>query len=183
MTQLIQKTLFTKRVFTLNTSTLDIMESGYFKQREWAIPLDEISPHLEKRNDKQSFIGFNITIGLFCMILWVANFNAFIFVLIAIAFYAFINRENSVIFIKTKPEMLVINRKRPSKQDVDAFIDALFSQQKTYLKWKFGTVDADLDFDVQIVNFRKLRNMAIISDDEYEQLKTQLKDIIKAEKG
>ena len=131
MTQLVQKTLFTKRLFTLTTSTLDIMESGYFKQREWGIPLDEISPHLEKRNDNQSFIGFNITIGLFCMILWVADFNAFIFVLIAIAFYAFINRENSLVFIKTKPEMLVINRKRPLKEAVDAFVGELFLQQKT----------------------------------------------------
>jgi hypothetical protein len=183
MTQLIQKTLFTKKIWTINETKLDINETVYFRQREWSIPLDEIHPYADKRADKRSSIVFNLMIGILCLILWAANFSAFTFILIGISFFVFLNRENNHALINTKHELLIINRNRPSQQAVDVFINALFEQQKDYLKWKFGTIDADLDFDIQIVNFRKLRNNKIISDEEYVQLKTALKDIIIAQKN
>jgi hypothetical protein len=182
-TQLIQKTLFTKKIWTINSAKLDIEETVYFRHREWSIPLDDIHPYVDKRKNNQSFMMFNLMIGILCFILWQVNFSAWAFILIGISFFVFLNRENNNALINTKNELLIINRNNPSQQVVDAFINALFQQQKDYLKWKFGTLDADLDFDIQIVNFRKLRNNKIISDEEYAQLKTALKDIIVAQKN
>ena len=183
MKQLIQKTLFTKKIWTINSAKLGIEETAYFRHREWSIPLDDIHPYVDKRKNNQSFVMFNLLIGILCFILWQVNFSALAFILIGISFFVFLNRENNNALINTKNELLIINRNRPSQQIVDAFIEALFQQQKDYLKWKFGTLDVDLDFDIQIVNFRKLRNNKIISDEEYAQLKTALKDIIVAQKN
>ncbi len=182
-TQLIQKTLFTKKIWTIDGTKLDINETVYLRQREWSIPLDDIHPYADKRKNRQNLVAFSTMIGVLCFILWQLNFAAFVFILLGISFFVFINRENNNALINTKNELLIINRNRPSQQAVDAFILALFQQQKDYLKWKFGTIDADLDFDIQIVNFRKLRNNKIISDDEYLQLKNELKEIISTQKN
>jgi hypothetical protein len=183
--ELIQKSFLSKNIYSIENAVLRITQKGVFENKEFTIPLDEISPNIERHYFRQHIIIPLIILLVFMYIGVSMNILEVSFPVLFLSFiilWLLYTKAYGVIRLNTKRELLMINAQSPSRKAVDEFITTLFQKQKDYLKWKYGTLDKDLDFDIQITNFRKLRNMGILSDAEYEQLKMELKAIIKGEK-
>jgi hypothetical protein len=180
--ELIQKSLLSKNIYSIENAVFRIRQKGIFESKEFTIPLDEISPNFERHYFRQHIVIPLVIAFLFFSLGFYMNLIEVSFavtMILLIILWQIYTKSHGVIKLNTKRELLMINAQSPSRKEVDSFITTLFQKQKDYLKWKYGTLDKDLDFDIQITNFRKLRNMGILSDLEYEQIKMELKAIIR----
>ena len=183
--ELIQKKLFTRNIYTIKDTVLQIDLRSLFEQRQFTIPLDEINLNFER-----NFFTQHIFIPVFMIVIFmlIGKFTGFEseiltpLLWISVFLSVFIIAKNyGIVKIKTKHDFVIINAQSPSKDKVNLFLNTLIEKQKDHLKWKYGILDKDLDFDIQVVNFRKLRNMGILTDAEYEERKVALKALIKGE--
>jgi hypothetical protein len=73
---------------------------------------------------------------------------------------------------------LTIGCGKAQKQKADAFIIGLKEASRKYMLWKYATLDEDIPAEKQIENLWWLRNNEIITDEEYLELKSQLKNTL-----
>lgn len=66
---------------------------------------------------------------------------------------------------------IIIWENFPDKETASAFIQELQNEIKEKLILKYGGFDKDLPIDMQIVGYAKLRDIGVISNTEYEDLK------------
>ena len=86
----------------------------------------------------------------------------------------FFSDKNDV-YLTGGAQNIIFFRNKPSEKEVDGFIELIISKSKDYLIQKNGQIDLDLPEEVQMNQFYWLRNSNIISEDEFERLKTDLK--------
>ena len=65
---------------------------------------------------------------------------------------------------------------RPSKKEMEDFIEEIIKRSRKILLEKFGKIDPDLPEETQINNLYWLKNRGIISEEEYEELKLEYKE-------
>lgn len=177
-----QRRLFEQETLTLTDKELTITTQNLITGKsEWSVRLDEVSLQHNTRN-----------IGIFSM----GCLFAFVAVVVCIAAMSFLSYTAIVILvviastpiilgrianytnytqINTKRGYITVSISRKNKKQAEEFLAALREASKRYLCWKYGSVDPDLPFERQVENYWWLRNNAIISDEEYHQLKEQLK--------
>jgi hypothetical protein len=140
--ELIQRSLFSKNIYSIESAVLRITQKDVFESKEFTIPLDEISPNYERRYFRQNIvIPLVIAFLFFCLGVY-CNLIDMSFTTLLIILYVLwqiYSKSRSVIKLNTKPKLLTIDAQFPSKTVVDSFITTLFQKQKEYLKWKFGT--------------------------------------------
>jgi hypothetical protein len=78
------------------------------------------------------------------------------------------------LLIEVKGEPLILNRNQPTPQAVDEFVAAVLAQARAHLRWKYGQVDPGYPTEIQVKNFRWLRDQKHITDQEYTALKAEL---------
>jgi hypothetical protein len=78
------------------------------------------------------------------------------------------------LLLETKQDPVVLYRKRPTPQAVDEFVAAVQAQARVYLRWKYGQVDPGYPAEIQVKNFRWLRDQNHITEAEYAALKADL---------
>lgn len=103
--------------------------------------------------------------------------GGFFFILITIIVLPFFFNYYNYYEIKTKDESIILRCSKKKKEEAEDFIFLLINASKQYLKNKYGFVDADIPKEVQFQNYRWLLQNAIISEEEYQEMKKKLREI------
>lgn len=69
---------------------------------------------------------------------------------------------------------LEVFRNRPSSEEHDSFISELSKRVALFLRTKYGKIDFDMPVEPQLVNFAWLKDRDVISQDEFDRLKSSL---------
>ena len=180
--ELRQRRLFEQTVLSLTEKELTITTKNLITgRREWSVRLDEVSLQHNSRNIGIFSNGclFSVVVIIVCtaMIAWlsVATMAIVLAVSLTPLILGRIANYTDYTQINTKRGYIIVSISEKHKKQSEEFLTALKEATKKYLCWKYGSVDADLPFERQIENYWWLRNNAIISDEEYRQLKEQLK--------
>ena len=181
-----QKNLFCKRSYEYDRSILTVTTWDLFTGlKKWTLRLDEISHRYEARTFTSPYNGcliyfliFSLAAFLILNISWVVSLIVGVVAVTPLILGRFVNYFN-YFEIQTKRGPLLIRQNRFNKVQAEAFITGLIQASKQYLIWRYGTIDPDYSREKQIENFRWLRNNDIISDEEYDNLKARLNEVLK----
>ena len=77
--------------------------------------------------------------------------------------------------IKTKNEPIRLHINKWTEEKGKVFLQKVIGQSKTFLRSKYMFLDKDLPFEGQVENYRWLLVNDLISQEEYEDLKLELK--------
>lgn len=189
--ELKQKTTFNTREFKLFDSKLHYSYSKFGTKNEVVIAFEEIS------GDKVSHISSNFTllslslavtlvgIAIIGIVFLVAepivNWGLFIFaaVLIIVGIGLFISywmsRTNYWKIRLNDGRQLFFHKDGPNGEQTEKFIDELYNLRNKFLRRNYMTVDKNLNYESQLDNFRWLRSIHAISQDEFDSLYNELK--------
>ncbi len=94
----------------------------------------------------------------------------FVFFIIA----AILSRRH-LLFISTFNSGLIeLYDENPSRIEVEEFLTELKNETSKFLKDRYATIDRDLPIDNQLQNLSWLKNRKILTETEYEELKSKL---------
>jgi hypothetical protein len=63
-------------------------------------------------------------------------------------------------------------RNVPNHHEIEIFIKEILKNRNAYLRKKYTKIDPDLPLDPQLNMIKHLKDMNVISDDEFDELKT-----------
>lgn len=186
MTELRQKKLFQRKEYKLYDDKIFVKIKTHTEQNEWHSSLEEIG--LKKLYKKQSkTVQLICSAVCFCIVL--TAFFTYIFFPNQISTDSFVG--NSIVWslvgiglllIPIKNELIVYGgtqdlvffRNLPNDESVEEFVNTVITKTKKFLRSKYAKVDKDLSKEIQIGNFNWLKNIEVISEEEYESLKEEL---------
>lgn len=189
-----QRRLFTQKELTLNKNSIKVKVKNLTSSEETTISLEEIDTRKMVYQKKTDTLMLIVT--LFFGIFFLINifnpenykpdqddpYGVFIFLFLASLFSGLITflKSKNVILIPTMNNgYLEVFRSKPSENDVDDFISKLSEKINLSLKDKYGKLDLDMPTEQQLMNISWLKEREVISELEFEQLKTQLTSLRK----
>lgn len=189
-----QRRLFTQKELTLNKNSIKVKVKNLTSSEETTISLEEIDTRKMVYQKKTDTLMLIVT--LFFGIFFLINifnpenykpdqddpYGVFIFLFLASLFSGLITflKSKNVILIPTMNNgYLEVFRSKPSENDVDDFISKLSEKINISLKDKYGKLDLGMPTEQQLMNISWLKEREVISELEFEQLKTQLTSLRK----
>jgi hypothetical protein len=183
--ELNQRRLFSRQQFKCDENTLHISTWSLFTgTKDWSVRLDEIGFRYDVRQmgifSNGCLFAVAIVIISTLVIIELPLLTALIVLIISMTPLILGRTINSYNYmqIPTRRGTVLIGYSKKEKLKADEFIVSLKETIKKYMIWKYGTIDPDLNFQKQVENFWWLRNNEIITEDEYAQLKSKLKEDI-----
>jgi hypothetical protein len=178
---LAQKRLSEHREYLLTPDSLIVREKFRSLHYEHTTRLDELDFRVQI-NPGPIFSGYSFLslMALVALVLLPALiFNSFwlgLLIGLVVAYGAYLHSRGASVelLIETKGEPLVLKRNQPTPQAVDEFVAAVLAQARTHLRWKYGQVDPGYPTEIQVKNFRWLRDQKHITEEEYAGLKAAL---------
>jgi hypothetical protein len=185
--ELIQKKLFSKRIFVIKGNELDVSIESPKGNSRYSLPFEEVGTRKFYKSASKTFPYIFISIVTFMLIIllysylfikdsmndgtfWV-NITLWSFINIGI----FLSTKQKSIYLVGTPRSVEFFEDLPNKEEVEKFLDILISKVKDYLKEKYGKIDLDIPEDMLMRNFLFLRNSELITEKEYEELKEDYK--------
>lgn len=170
---------FTKQVFELKKSTLKVDIRDLFERTEYEISYE----HVDFKKKIQVIFNHGLLVASFfafaigLLLAFAPNEEAaFVFFLVsAVCFISAFILKKMVVTINTfdgnKIELFFNNR---NKDHVVDFADEIIRNSNQYLLRKYGKVDPAFPIEPQLNSIQFLRDREIITDEEFESLKSQL---------
>ncbi len=178
---LAQKRLTEHREYLLTPDSLIIREKQGSNHYERTIRLDDVSFRTEifpgpllVGKALSGFVAFVIITALMSQIMGYEYWGFFLGILVGYGIFAYSRSNKSVLSLDAKPDPVVFYRNQPTPQAVDEFVAAVLAQARAHLRWKYGQVDPGYPTEIQVKNFRWLRDQKHITEDEYAALKAAL---------
>ncbi len=182
-----QRNLFGSRTVELHPNEVIVKVQHLFLGRiEKIVPLAEISHRIERRQINYTERGCMV-VGITYILAFVFFYRlitqdallATVFILLYLGFLMLANRTlgDRYLEIKTRHEPIIIHVNRWTAQRGRDFMEKVISQSRTYLRGQYMFMDKDLSFERQVENYRWLLMNELITEDEYESLKSQLKTL------
>lgn len=182
-----QKKLFQFREFTIEEKSIYVKMKSANEYNEWDVFFEELGfKKVYKSNPRTvNYIVASVTGSVIVLVLFAYIFypeqmstgtlyvNLFLWGLVTVIFLLAGRKDE--IYLTGGSQNLAFFRSKPDQETVENFIDHLIRRAKERLKAKYTKIDKDLSEEVQLSNFYWLRNIEVISEDEYEHLKTELK--------
>lgn len=183
-----QKKLFNKKEFEIKEDCLSIKTKNLTTSSEVSIPFEEIDVSNIVRSKSTDNVMLIITgIFFFFFVINVFNpenykdgddpFGVFVFlflVTVICGLITYIKTKNISLIPTASGRFIEVINNNPSKSEQENFLDFLKNEVRTYLKLKLSKIDYDLPKEPQLINFSWLREMKLISEFEYEELKNKL---------
>jgi len=184
--KLFQKQIFQSKAFEVKNDTIVIKTKNFSNSKEWTVKLENIGDQIII--DKKSKIGRYI-LSLF--------FLAFVIFFLTTAFLADEPiKYGSVLFIAIfylvfttliflspdKSEIKLVGGLSElsflltDREEADKFIKTLIERSRKLILDKYGKVDSDLPEDIMIGQLNWLKNREILSEQEYDERKTEYKN-------
>ncbi|EDM42897.1 hypothetical protein SCB49_11392, partial [unidentified eubacterium SCB49] len=77
---------------------------------------------------------------------------------------------------------LFVHKKIPSEEKTNQFLTDLIETRNRYLRENYGSIDENLNYENQLINFRWLKSINAITKDEFDQKYAELKKTVKPDK-
>ncbi|MEO1652868.1 MAG: hypothetical protein AAFU64_04945, partial [Bacteroidota bacterium] len=167
--------------YRLEDKFLFIQHYNFFLgKRERQVRLDEIAHRYEKQTSslwKRSFFSVLFLIILSIFLLQPSlSFFVYLLVMALIGLFSLlIFVKHKFILLSAKPEALVFPIRGRKESEIESFVQEIIHQSKQYLIWRYGQIDPDLPQEPQFRNFKWLRDIEALSEEEYQSLKDELK--------
>lgn len=185
--ELMQKKLFSKRLFIIKENGLDVTIESPKGNSKYLLPFEEIGTRKFYKSASKtlpfifiSIIAIMLAIMIYSYIFaeksmststfWV---NIILWPIIIVVVLLSTKQKN--IYLVGTPRSVEFFDDLPNKEEVEHFLDILISKVKAYLKEKYGKIDLDIPEDMLMRNFLFLRNSEIITEQEFEELKNEYK--------
>ncbi|WP_158837496.1 hypothetical protein [Polaribacter sp. L3A8] len=193
--KLIQKKLFLKKEITLEEDRIKLKNKNLTSSEEIIINLEEldISRLIYKKTTDNLMLIITLFFGVFFLINlfnpanYEQNDNGLFGVLIFLfgaslisGLITFLKSKNVIIIPTINNGYIELFRTKPDEKNVKNFINELSEKVNLTLKNKYGKIDLDMPIEPQLMNINWLKERKVISDLEFEQLKSEL---IKAKKN
>jgi hypothetical protein len=189
MDRLIQKRGLRRHEFILENERLVVSQRTILGQfLEADIPLEDIHINRIVKRSKVElfFILTSILIGFFFLAtliskLTVPETKADWELIIGLGIGTFVSltlfllTKKDEIIIPTDAYSVALYQKRPSKQDVDNFINLLKDRVKTYVRNKYLILNKDLDGDTRARHLFWMFERGFVSQKEFEEIKASIK--------
>jgi hypothetical protein len=75
----------------------------------------------------------------------------------------------------SNPPVLILREDQPSDEEVEKFMEDLFTKVRSYLKEKYIDIDNNLPKEEQAVRLRGLYERNVLSKEEYDALSFKMK--------
>jgi hypothetical protein len=179
--ELIQKSFLSHKHYTIEKDRIIVNTKNINTYEEYFIKLEEIGLDLNYSRTKGVFwlIPINLAalaLGTYILFDEVRNgikfpeilFWVFSFLLFAtMAFFSFFQKSEKV-FLVGGSTTLELNAINPNKEEVNTFIKQIHLSIKQHYKSKYGKIDVTLDEATQIHNYKWLKEINAISEEEFE---------------
>jgi hypothetical protein len=183
--ELIQRKLFSRQEFKFDNTTLHLSTWSLITGlKSWSLKLDEIGHRKDVRQMGLFSNGclFSVAVIILSTLVIIQLPLLTTLIVLAIAFTPMIigrfTNHYNYIQLHTRRGPVFIGYSKKEKERVDTFLSGLREASKKFMLWKYGTVDVDIPQEKLMENFWWLRNNEIITEEEYLQLKTKLKDTL-----
>lgn len=193
MNKLTQSKNFVKREFRLTESKLFHNYYKFGNGNEVDIPFENIDgekvSHKKSNNLLLLIAGLIYIISISLFVSWnrggdVEEFAWIFWAVIASSFVAgyYFTREDYWKIKLSNNQYIYFHKNVPSRAETDNFIASLIESRNSFLVGTYGQIDEHLEYQNQLQNFRWLRSVGAITQEEFDAKYTQLKRTIKAEK-
>jgi len=186
MKELIQKKTFASKHYKILKGKLQVNIKSTKEQNEWTCSLEELG--LKKLYKKQPRFLLNLAVVVCFAIALAAAITYFFFpeqidaggFYINTVLWGFLGLFFMLVPVKNEVYLyggsqdLAFYRNIPNEESVDQFLDELIQATKEYLREKYTKIDKDLAEDIQIENFKWLKDIEVITEQEYQELKEEL---------
>ncbi len=183
---------------------LTLSQRRYFNTRSCKTYADKIDVKIKTLNESTEFSVPYEELGTQIVAKKISSFVPFLFMLvpafmlILLVYFLAVNhpieREHvaaavlfgivaSIILIATPKNSLYLSggrrqiefyRNKPNDKEVDAFVQTTIETANKYLKQKYGKIDRLLPIEPQLNSILWLKNKNIITETEFDELKTRL---------
>ncbi|MFT3949019.1 MAG: hypothetical protein QM763_18790 [Agriterribacter sp.] len=184
MTQLIQKTLTTKKEVFIETDGLLVKTKNIREDFEYKIKFEELGFDIVKKRIKTANIPFYafllfdlLYVGLIIssvrsnepfkhQMFWLCA----LFFFSAITIVAYYNRNRDVLYLTGGQKVLELLAAKPTLNTVNSFIESVHNAMRQHLKNKFSTFDPDTPYEFRVNQLKWLKEIRVITDEEYNEL-------------
>jgi hypothetical protein len=183
-----QKQGFRKKEFELEENILHIKISSFNEIKEWTIKIENLGTekHYQIRSKRLEYIVgcVLLAISIFITVAIVlgknheVNFGVLLFVNLffgGLAALNFFNPQKKELQLLGGTTQVTFFSDSPSEEEVNKFIEELKIRSNKILLDKYGKIDIDLPEETQMNQLNWLKNVEIISEQEYGQLKLEYK--------
>ncbi len=189
MDRLIQKRGLRRHEFILENERLVVSQRTILGQfLEADIPLEDIHINRIVKRSKVElfFILTSILIGFFFLATLISKLTVPVTkadweLIIGLGIGTFVSltlfllTKKDEIIIPTDAYSVALYQKRPSKQDVDNFVNLLKDRVKTYVRNKYLILNKDLDGDTRARHLFWMFERGFVSQKEFEEIKASIK--------
>jgi len=191
MDRLIQKTILTKKELVIHGTGFSYKQSKFGNETEVIIPFENLSN--QKVSFKKTELGFLASSGLFFLValssVWsyieggkdsatpdmIIGFSAVSLFLMGA--YIF-NRQDLWKIILLNHAPVLIHKSKPDAETTFEFYDSLIEARNAYLKENYAFLDKDLNYEDQLKNLKWLKNMGVLTKEEFDDKYAELKNFI-----
>ncbi|MCW5518809.1 hypothetical protein J1N09_03100 [Aureitalea sp. L0-47] len=194
MKELIQKKNFITREYRLGESKLFFYKISYGNGDEMDIPYENIDGEKVRANNN-SYITLLLGIGglLFGVLLlllgmFVENLQTGYLGIVSLLFgipvigYYWLTKEKLWKIKLSNGTYLHFHQSIPSPITVEEFINELITTRDKYLLDNYGTIDKNLGYEEQLSNFKWLKSIRVISNNEFDNKVIELRNVVDPEK-
>jgi hypothetical protein len=188
MMQLKQRFLFTKKELYLERTGVKVISKSLQENLEYTIKYEELGFDQVKKQVKGGLVGaifFGLLVVLDLFLLVDSFFNQpdvalqVMWALIGVFFgtmmvVALMQNYRKVIYLTGGTKALELLTNKPSTQEVNAFIDALYDRIKGVYKTKYAVIDPNLPEDFMMERINWLFEMGVITKEEQEDYYMQI---------
>lgn len=189
--ELIQKQGSRRREFKLIGNTLHIKTNSYGEKNEYQIDVEYLGE--ERFYKTYSRLGPRIIGSVFFLVMIISivgfsmekdwsngdNIGALIlgvFLFGGLGLLAFLSPMRNEVHLVGGAQQVTFLLDRPSKKEMEDFIEEILKRSRKVLLEKYGKIDPDLPEETQINILYWLKNRGVISETDYEELKQEYKE-------
>ncbi len=172
--------LFVKQNFELKSSSIKISKKTFFDSSEYEISYENISNKIKTEtiiNNNLLFLSFfSLVIGCGLIYLdWSFNYYIKPIIFSLVCFFIAVQFKKRIVTIQTFEENNIeLYFTENNKHKIKEFANNIIKSSNSFLLEKYGKIDKNLPIEPQLENLYFLRNREIISNSEFEELKSKL---------
>ncbi|MFP9113287.1 hypothetical protein ACLI1A_05060 [Flavobacterium sp. RHBU_3] len=182
--ELNQNTVFIKRKIIIEETKVVIHINRFGKEMGVSIPYEDITAHITPFTSEIKDI--KVLIGAFTLSSLIAftvrnekDVIPYIWMIlagfmVATCIFHFLYKEEVWRLRIHNNSNIFINIKKPSKVEVDEFIEELFNQRQRYLRETYLRITKNLSYELQLNSLNSLKANEVITPKEYQEFLAEL---------
>lgn len=191
MDRLIQKTIFTKKELVIYGTGFSYKELKFGNETEIIIPFENLtSQKLSIKKTELGFLGSSLFVYFMALLSTWSYLDGgkdsaepdiiigFASAATLLMFLYWINRQNLWKIVLANHTHIFLHKAKPDAETTFEFYDNLIEARNIYLKENYAALDKDLSYEDQLKNLKWLKNMGVLTKEEFDDKYAELKNFI-----